>query len=72
VNADGIGRYSVAHGDITLRISAPDANLLLLALERLDQAQGLDPALAQLREHVRAALVTKSSGDTDSAPSSGE
>jgi hypothetical protein len=53
-------------------MSAADANRTLLALEHLDQESGLDPALTELRESIKAALVTKSSGDTDSAPSSGE
>jgi hypothetical protein len=65
----GIERYRTAHGDIALRIDAGEANRLLLALERLDQDGGLEPSLANLRETLRAALVTKSSGDTDSAPS---
>jgi hypothetical protein len=67
----GFERYRAAHGDVVLRIDAADANRLLLALERLDQDGGLEPSLATLRETLRAALVTKSSGDTDSAPSSG-
>jgi hypothetical protein len=50
-------------------MSAADANRTLLALEHLDQGAGLDPALTELRESIKAALVTKSSGDTDSAPS---
>jgi hypothetical protein len=68
----GIERYHGAHGEIAIKLHAGDANRLLLALERLDQDSGLEPALAQLRETLKAALVTKSSGDTDSAPSSGE
>jgi len=65
-------RYSSSHGGITVKLDAADANRLLLALERLDQDDGgLEPSLATLRETVRAALVTKSSGDTGSAPSSG-
>ncbi len=67
----GISRYDAAHGTLAVRMDAPQANRILLALERLDQAGGLDPALAQLREHLKTALVRKSSGDTDSAPSSG-
>jgi hypothetical protein len=67
----GFERYHTAHGDVVLRIDVADANRLLLALERLDQDGGLEPSLATLRETLRAALVTKSSGDTDSAPSSG-
>lgn len=48
------------------------ANRLLLVLERLEQrGTGLDPALAELREKIRGGLTDKSSGDTDSAPSSG-
>lgn len=72
VNEGDIERYSTAHGEIAVRMSAPAANRLLLALERLSQQAGLEPALAQLREDVKTALVTKSSGDTDSAPSSGQ
>jgi hypothetical protein len=41
----------------------------LLALERLDQQGGLDPALAELRDELRQGLVKKSSGDVNSAPS---
>ena len=67
-----IERYRSAHGDIAVKFDAADANRLLLALERLDQdGGGLEPSLAMLRETLRAALVTKSSGDTASAPSSG-
>ena len=66
-------RYSSVHGELAVKLDAADANRLLLALERLDQdGGGLEPSLATLRETLRAALVTKSSGDTDSAPSSGE
>lgn len=72
MNERDVERYTTAHGDIAIRMNAPEANRLLLALERLEQRDGLDPALADLRELVRTALVTKSSGDTDSAPSSGE
>lgn len=72
INAYGVTRYETAHGQIAVRMSAPQANRVLLAFERLDQAGGLDPALAQLRERLKTALVSKSSGDTDSAPSSGE
>jgi hypothetical protein len=69
----GMQRYSSVHGEIAVKLDASDANRLLLALERLDQdGGGLEPSLATLRETLRAALVTKSSGDTDSAPSSGE
>lgn len=67
----GTERYQSAHGQITVKLDAAEANRLLLALERLDQEGGLEPSLATLRETLRAALVTKSSGDTDSAPSSG-
>jgi len=52
-----------------IRSDAARANRLLLALERLDQQGGLDPALAELRDELRQGLVKKSSGDTDSAPS---
>lgn len=64
-------RYSRAGGEITLRLDAGVANRLLLALEHLDQQHGLEPVLADLRETVRSALSMKSSGDVDSAPSSG-
>lgn len=57
---------------IALKMDAAEANRVLLALERLDQDSGLEPALAALREHMKTALVTKSSGDTDSAPSSAD
>lgn len=65
----GVEPYRSAHGQIGLTLEAGEANRLLLALERLDQDAGLDPSLAGLREALKAALVTKSSGDTDSAPS---
>lgn len=65
-----VDRYHSAHGEIAVRVDAAEANRLLLALERLDQdGGGLEPSLATLRETLKAALVTKSSGDTDSAPS---
>ncbi len=67
----GVERFEGAGGSIAIKLHGGDANRLLLALERLDQQGGLDPALARLRESLRAGLVTKSSGDTDSAPSSG-
>ncbi len=69
MNTEEIGRYGTPRGHVSLRIGAPEANRILLALERLDQEAGLDPALAELREHLKTALTTKSSGDTDSAPS---
>lgn len=72
MNTFGVEPYARAHGYISIKIDAGDANRLLLALERLDQDGGLEPSLATLRETLRAALVTKSSGDVDSAPSSGE
>lgn len=65
----GVERYRSAHGDIAVKLDVGDANRLLLALEHLDQDSGLEPSLATLRETLRAALVGKSSGDTDSAPS---
>lgn len=65
----GVEPYRSAHGEIALRLDAPQANRILLTLERLDQEGGLDPALATLRETLKEALVAKSSGDTDSAPS---
>lgn len=55
--------------EIIIRSDAPRANRLLLALERLDQEGGLDPALAELRDELRQSLVKKSSGDVDGAPS---
>jgi hypothetical protein len=55
--------------EIVIRSDAARANRLLLALERLDQEGGLDPALAELRDELRQGLVKKSSGDVDSAPS---
>jgi len=61
--------YRRAHDTLTLHLDASSANRILVALEHLDQSSGLDPALAQLREDLRAGLVAKSSGDTDSAPS---
>jgi hypothetical protein len=64
-----VERYRRAHGEIALTMDAAAANRILLVLERLDQEGGLDPALGELREHIKTALVTKSSGDTDSAPS---
>lgn len=66
----GVERYSHSHGEIRILMDAAQVNRILLALERLDQSGGLDPALAELREHLKTAIVTKSSGDTDSAPSS--
>ena len=61
--------YDRSHREIVIRLDAGAANLVLLALERLDERGGLDPELAKLRDAVRSGLVTKSSGDTDSAPS---
>jgi hypothetical protein len=69
MSAYGVEPYRSAHGDIGLHMDAGEANRILLALERLDQEGGLEPSLADLREKLKAALVTKSSGDTDSAPS---
>ena len=65
----GVERYRSAHGEIAVKLDAAEANRLLLALEHLDQDGGLEPSLATLRETLKAALVTKSSGDEDSAPS---
>lgn len=62
-------RYNRPHATIDLRLDAPAANRVLLAIEHLDQKDGLDPALAELREAIKAALTRKSSGDTDHAPS---
>jgi hypothetical protein len=64
-----VSRYTSAHGEIALRMGAPEANRILLAIERLDQEAGVDPAFGDLRERLKTALATKSSGDTDSAPS---
>ena len=61
--------FREAHGFLTLKIDAAMANRLLIALEHLDQSSGLDPALSTLREELRAGLVSKSSGDVHSAPS---
>jgi hypothetical protein len=69
VSTYGVNAYRSAHGEIAVKLDAPQANRLLLALERLDQEGGLDPSLATLRNTLKEALVTKSSGDTDSAPS---
>lgn len=69
MSADDVERYTAAHGQVALHLSAPEANRLLLAIERLDQEGGLDPAFADLRERLKTALMAKSSGDTDSAPS---
>lgn len=65
----GVERYGRSHGKISVVMDASAANRILLVLERLDQEGGLEPALGELREHIKTALVTKSSGDTDSAPS---
>lgn len=65
----GVDRYDRSHGELAIHLDAPQANRILLALEHLDQQNGLDPALDELRSSIRAALVSKSSGDTDSAPS---
>lgn len=64
-----VDRYRKARGNIGLHMSVADANRILLALEHLDQEHGLDPALTELRENIKTALVSKSSGDVDSAPS---
>jgi hypothetical protein len=69
VNRWDAGRYETPHGEIAVRMDAPQANRLLLAIERLDQDGGLDPAFGDLRDRLKTALVNKSSGDTDSAPS---
>jgi hypothetical protein len=69
VSTYGVERYRSAHGEIAVKLDAPQANRLLLALERLDQEGGIDPALATLRDTLKEALIKKSSGDTDSAPS---
>ena len=62
--------YHESHGHIAVRMDAPQANRILLAIEAIDErTPGLDPALEDLREQLRAALARKSSGDTDSAPS---
>lgn len=55
--------------NVDLHLDASTANRVLLAIEQLDQAGGVDPALGDLRESLKAALVKKSSGDVGSAPS---
>lgn len=69
MNPGDVERYTSAHGEIGIYLTAPQANRLLLAIEVLDQRAGLDPAFAELRELLKTGLTTKSSGDTDSAPS---
>jgi hypothetical protein len=69
VSTYDVDRYRSARGSIAIHMNAADANRTLLALEHLDQQSGLDPALAELRESIKAALVSKSSGDVDSGPS---
>jgi hypothetical protein len=69
VSTYDVDPYRTARGSIAIHMSAGDANRTLLALEHLDQQSGLDPALTELRESIKAALITKSSGDVDSAPS---
>lgn len=69
MNPRDIELYGSARGEIAVRMGAPEANRLLLAMERLDQEAGLDPAFGDLRERLKTALAAKSSGDTDSAPS---
>ena len=61
--------FSEAHRFVTLKIDAGMANRILTAIEHLDQSSGIDPALSSLREELRAGLAAKSSGDTDSSPS---
>ena len=51
--------YDRSHREIVIRLDAGAANLVLLALERLDQRGGLDPELAKLRDAVRSGLVTR-------------
>ena len=65
----GTERFTRSHGEVTIHMDAPAANRILLALEHLDQDGGIEPALGELRENIKLALATKSSGDTDSAPS---
>lgn len=69
MNPGDVERYTSAHGEIGIHLSAPQANRLLLAIEMLEQRAGLDPAFTELRELLKTGLATKSSGDTDSAPS---
>ena len=61
--------YTKAHGNVAIHLDAAAANRILLALERLDQESGLEPALAELRQNIKIALVSKSSGDVAGAPS---
>lgn len=56
---------------VGIRLDGGAANRVLLALERLEQTDRLDPALGQLRDEIKHALENKSSGDTGSTPSSG-
>ena len=65
----GTERFNLSHGEIAIHLDAPAANRILLALQHLDQDGGIEPALGELRESIKLALVTKSSGDVDSAPS---
>lgn len=70
MNTYGVEQFHGAHGEIAVKMNPGEANRLLLALESLDQdAGGLEPSLAAFREALKTALATKSSGDTDSAPS---
>lgn len=69
MSTSDVERFAKAHGEIAIRMGAPAANRILLALEMLRQDRGLDPALEELRDLITAALTTKSSGDTDSGPS---
>ncbi len=69
MSAYGVEPYDRAHAHIDLRMDAAAANRILLAIEHLDQASGVDPALDDLRRLLKAALVKKSSGDVDSEPS---
>lgn len=69
MSSGDVERYTSAHGEIGIHLTAPQANRLLLAIEMLEQRAGLDPAFAELRDLLRTGLVTKSSGDTDSTPS---
>lgn len=66
---DDIEQHRAAHAGIGLRLDAGAANRVLTEIEHLDQQGGIAPALADLRERLKAALALKSSGDTVSAPS---
>ncbi len=59
MNPRDIELYGSARGEIAVRMGAPEANRLLLAMERLDQEGGLDPAFGDLRERLKTASGRK-------------